>query len=272
MDRSGNLDYEEFASFFAKKGSGQNPNVNPVFSMTREAPESIIDKIRKTLRKRGAHGIRGIGVVFRRMDDSRDKKLDRYEFQWGLRENGHELTAAEFEKVFRAFDRNNTGKIDYDEFIRAIRGDLNENRRAFVHMAFKKLDKTGEGLITIADLKDSYNVESHPKFISGEMSKAEVLEEFLKQWDTIKPDGTVTINEFEDYYKDVSASIDRDDYFELMMRNAWHIAGGEGAAANTTIPRYLETGADGKQRVVMAKGSANFGYDKNTKVTWAGEV
>ena len=30
------------------------------------------------------------------------------------------------------------------------------------------------------------------------------------------------------YYNNVSASIDNDDYFELMIRNAWHISGGEG--------------------------------------------
>ena len=52
--------------------------------------------------------------------------------------------------------------------------------------------------------------------------------------------------EFEDYYKDISASVDRDDEFELMMRNAWHLAGGEGQTENTTIPRYLETGPDGQ--------------------------
>ena len=49
----------------------------------------------------------------------------------------------------------------------------------------------------------------------------------------------MTYEEFEEYYKDVSASIDTDDYFELMMRNAWHLAGGEGQMANTSIPREL---------------------------------
>ena len=59
----------------------------------------------------------------------------------------------------------------------------------------------------------------------------------------------VTIEEFEEYYQNLSASIDDDVYFELMMRNAWHIEGGEGAAANTTNKRVLVTGRDGKQRV-----------------------
>ena len=36
-------------------------------------------------------------------------------------------------------------------------------------------------------------------------------------------DGKVTPEEFIEYYANVSGSIDCDDYFELMMRNAWHI-------------------------------------------------
>ena len=37
--------------------------------------------------------------------------------------------------------------------------------------------------------------------------------------------GMVTTNEFINYYKNISSSIDCDDYFELMMRNAWKIPG-----------------------------------------------
>lgn len=88
-----------------------------------------------------------------------------------MRENGHKLNPAEFEKVFKFFDKSNNGKIDYNEFIRAIRGGLNEKRKALVNIVFKKLDKTGDGFVTLEDIQDSYNVEFHPKFKTGEMSK-----------------------------------------------------------------------------------------------------
>lgn len=50
-DGSGYLDYEEFCSFIALKGSGNNPNVNPVFAIQREKPNQVLDKIRTTLTK-----------------------------------------------------------------------------------------------------------------------------------------------------------------------------------------------------------------------------
>ena len=75
----------------------------------------------------------------------------------------------------------------------------------------------------MADLEGTYNVEFHPKFKSGEMSKKDILLDFMKQWETHVLDGKVTYEEFEEYYKDVSASIDTDDYFEAMMRSAWNL-------------------------------------------------
>lgn len=54
------------------------------------------------------------------------------------------------------------------------------------------------------------------------MTPTEALKIFLAQWkaQNIKKEGdTVTLEEFIEYYEWVSSSIDRDDYFELMMRN-----------------------------------------------------
>ena len=61
-------------------------------------------------------------------------------------------------------------------------------------------------------------------------------------------DGKVTTTEFLNYYQNISANIDDDEYFELMIRNAWHIAGGEGAVANSANRRVLVTRADGARR------------------------
>lgn len=45
----------------------------------------------------------------------------------------------------------------------------------------------------------------------------------MRLWDTQVADGIITFDEFIDYYRDVSASIDSDEYFEAMMRNAWKL-------------------------------------------------
>ena len=41
------------------------------------------------------------------------------------------------------------------------------------------------------------------------------------------PDHIVTREEFEEYYNNISASIDNDQYFELMLNNAWKINEGD---------------------------------------------
>ena len=74
----------------------------------------------------------------------------------------------------------------------------------------------------------------------------QVLNDFLETFEVGGVvDGKVTFDEFTNYYNRVSSSIDNDDYFELMMRNAWHISGGEGWCANSSNRRVLATMADG---------------------------
>ena len=117
-------------------------------------------------------------------------------------------------------------------------------------MAFDILDSDHSGVITIDDLVDRYDVTSNPAYQAGKITKKQAYEEFMSQWDRLEKDGIVTREEFEDYYKGISASIDDDTYFELMIRNAWRIAGGEGMAANTANRRVLVTNKDGSQSVV----------------------
>lgn len=119
-----------------------------------------------------------------------------------------------------------------------------------VLLAFKVLDKDRSGQIDINDIKDVYDPRSHPDVIAGRKTPNEILKQFIEAFEVGRErDGIVTLKEFEDYYANISASIDDDDYFELMIRNAWHISGGEGICANTTNRRVLVTHADGRQTV-----------------------
>jgi hypothetical protein len=56
--------------------------------------------------------------------------------------------------------------------------------------------------------------------------------EFLETFEThhniksgSRADGRVTLDEWVEYYSNVSASIDNDEYFHLMMNNAWNLSG-----------------------------------------------
>jgi hypothetical protein len=97
----------------------------------------------------------------------------------------------------------------------------------------------------------TYDASRHPDVITGSKTAQEVLREFLETFEVGgEVDGKVTLDEFLTYYSNVGMSIDDEDYFELMIRNAWRILGGEGQSANTANTRVLVTRADGTQEVV----------------------
>jgi len=96
--------------------------------------------------------------------------------------------------------------------------------------AFAIMDKDGSGVLNCDDIRQTYNAKKDPRVIRGEKTEDEVLMEFLDTFETnhshvvgnVK-DGNVTPEEWCEYYHNVSMSIDRDDYFELMMNNAWNL-------------------------------------------------
>ena len=70
----------------------------------------------------------------------------------------------------------------------------------------------------------------------------------MTQWDCQVADGIVTFEEFCDYYEGVSCSIDRDDYFELMMKRAWKLEWIDNFEANwMVIEERKEKSKEGTQ-------------------------
>ena len=230
-DSSGELDYREFiAGVF-----GENSNAGKFLAPQKASSPAIqqqglqaLEKLRDRLLSRGARGIIGLAKQFHIMDDNDSKSIDFAEFSKVIKDFRVDLNEQEKQAVFNLIDRNRSGEIDYDELLRAVRGPMNGFRKALVAKAFDKLDADGSGIIDINDIRRLYNAKAHPNVRTGRVTEDEVLGEFLETFETHHNicggnDRRVTREEFEEYYNNVSASIDNDSYFELMMNNTWKL-------------------------------------------------
>jgi calcyphosin len=161
--------------------------------------------------------------VFKIIDDGGNRKLDKQEFYWGIKDMGVNISKRESEILIDHLDTDQDGQVNYDEFLTGIRGMPNELRMAYIDKAFCKFDSDGNGRITAADLAPVYDTSFHPRVQSGEMTSEEVFVEFLASFGDKNGDGQITKSEWNDYYSSVSASVDNDDHFCNLMTAAWKL-------------------------------------------------
>merc|ERR1712060_190018 len=192
----------------------------------------LMEVFRKKLAARGSRGIMGLGRQFKIADDDDSKNLNMDEFKKAVHDFRVGLNGKQAETLFGVFDRSGDGAIDFEEFLRGVRGGMNEFRVGLAMKAFKIMDKDGSGILDLDDIRQSYNAKQHPDVKAGKKTEDEILYEFLDTFEAHHSDnkedardGRVSKDEWIEYYNNVSMSIDRDDYFELMMNNAWNLKG-----------------------------------------------
>ena len=164
-----------------------------------------------------------MGRAFRIMDDNGDRKIQKQEFYWGLKDLGAQISMREAQLLLDHLDTNKDGVVSYDEFLFGIRGMPNETRMQIIGECYAKFDSDGNGTVNSADLRVVFDCSQHPKVQSGEMTDEEVFVQFLASFGDANGDGTITVQEWNDYYAAVSANIDNDSHFLVMMRNAWKL-------------------------------------------------
>lgn len=247
-DRSGDgrIDYKEFSAILVEGGrTNEDVERDALRDATRVkskqapqrdddivSPQQLVTLFREKLKARGARGIVGIQRLFKIIDDDGSRTLNQQEFAKACKDFKIGISEENIPILFTYFDSNRDGCLNIDEFLMAIRGDLSEKRLALVEQAFRKIDRDNSGVLDINDIKDSYNASKHPDVVSGKKTVDQVLVEFLETFEThhnllngTASDGSVTLDEFVEYYKNISASIDNDDYFALVMNNSWNLKG-----------------------------------------------
>lgn len=175
---------------------------------------------------RGIGALKQLSCVFRRMDIDYSKKICLEELEKGTESYGFCLSRQELSQLFSALDKDNNGLIDFKEFMDLLTPPMKPARVRVINEAFNKLDINGDHEIKLDELKIVYaaNARRHPNFLSGEWTEEETLRYFLDSLDTPgSPDGKVTRQEFMNYYAGVSAVVDDDCYFDMMMRSVYDL-------------------------------------------------
>ena len=231
---------------FKSKYSGGSVSSNAPFGTEKDEPVkkqsakdsneiesgNVLEKLRSKLKKRGSRGIQGMMRMFKIADDNGDGKLSFYEFSKFNRDYRTDMTDEELKQIFSKFDRNKDGSIDYNEFCRGVAGEMNNFRKTLVMKAFRKIDVDGNKMLEVSDLRNVYSSRNHPDVKSGKKTEDDVLAEFLDTFENHfcilegkRGDSKITVEEFMEYYNNISMSIDNDAYFETMINSAWDLDG-----------------------------------------------
>jgi len=205
--------------------------------MRQDSPQALLGLFKDKLKGRGARGMIGLQRVFKMMDDDESGALSLREFGKACKDFRIGISEENVPALFSMFDANGDGTLAYDEFLQAVRGELNPKRLLVVRKAFNKIDQSGNGLLEIEEVRGAYTASKHPDVIQGKRSQENVLCEFLETFEAHHNmlnnqvrEAPITIESFTDYYTSISASIDSDDQFLLVMNNSWGLKGDSAAS------------------------------------------
>jgi Ca2+-binding EF-hand superfamily protein len=230
---------------------------------------STIGRVREclSLRAGGFETLKALGIQFRIGDRDRSGQLTKEEFDVMLdillNAFKMKLSPAEKNNLFIFFDVDKSGGVSYDEFVREVRGPMNKRREDMVHQAFQILDKDGSGVADMNEIASLYDPSQNPAVRSGRTSGQDCLNRFIDALGGSK--SKISWEEFLDHYQWISSNIENDDYFELMIRNAWHISGGEGWAQNTSDLRVVVRHSNGSEEVVELQHDMGLPHDPSAR-------
>ena len=210
--------------------------------------ETNIDLFRETISAKGIKTIINFLNQLKQYDRKGDKEIsfqDLFEIFNNL--NLH-ISEKDAKLLFSDFSKDS--KMDYSKFISALtENSLNERREKIVKAAFKRLDTENCGIVNLQDVKAFFYSKNCPLVKEGDVTEEEYYNNFMETFQThhnlvrspkIKK---VNLEEFLNYYKYFSLTVDDDYLFEETIISTWKLSKSSKAHAGPkdNIKKIFET-------------------------------
>ena len=168
-------------------------------------------------------GLRGFRVFLRTIDKDQSGLVAPEDLKYAFKAFGIAITVDEMNALLKYFDQARVGRINLNDMLHAMRSNsLSAARASIAEAAYNKLDRSGSQQVTIGDLVDNYDVTPNPELVNGRKTVDQLRQEFQQAWSSTNRAQVVSLAEFIDFYRDVSPTIIKDEFFQNMVRNSWN--------------------------------------------------
>lgn len=226
LEKTGKLNRDQPTKFQTDQNiwfmmTSNDPNLNFVPNISKVNVDDLLFKIKKLCIDKGIYGLRGLSKIFKMLDKANSKLLSLEDFKEGLLNHGIQISSDEISALLVAIDKEKKNMFPYEVFIYILRGEPNPKRIQLITEIYENIVKPRNGKITLDEIAKMFNPEKHPDVLKKQKTPEEVYNTFMYKWDTQNPEALISKEEFIEYFLDLSACIESDEYFTEVLKSGW---------------------------------------------------
>lgn len=192
----------------------------------------VRDRIKAALKQQPG-GMLDLSNTFKSFDTDGSGSLNWEEFCNVFKQCGLAASPQDIRAVFLDLDKSGDGQISYDEFLTLLRGEMSKQRKALIVKIFESIDSDYDGVISMEDIGKCFNPKGHPDVKSGRKSAQNFMQEFFESFSSVTNSGYVNLQQFIDYYANISA-FDDDIKFNETVKAVWLLKSDNAAALRSS--------------------------------------
>mmetsp|Transcript_22630 Transcript_22630/g.37776 ORF Transcript_22630/g.37776 Transcript_22630/m.37776 type:complete len:512 (-) Transcript_22630:190-1725(-) len=187
-------------------------------------PQAILVEVQEAIRARGVDAFWNLRDFFKQFEKKmlHTGKIDREDLKACLLDWGIGTPAFYLDTIVDMCEGSEMNLIDMKEFMRVLRGPLKFEREELLQNIFDKLDKNCERVVPVEELTEQFSGSDHPLVTIGGFTEQDALNHLLASFEVKgRMPRKILFDKFVEYYADLSAAIEDDDYFFSMVKSNW---------------------------------------------------